>query len=340
MRICLATDSPAPSGMGVHMLTLADALGEHDIVFLAPRDTALFAEARQRYAVKALPEDGGALARYLRTGGFDLVHLHAGIGWEGHEIADAAAAAGVPVIRSEHLPFLLTDTDQQTRYAETSGRLAATIAVSEAVAQSYAASGLCAASPVTIRNGIAPLTDAGGAVRYERFGERPMLLNIGRLAAQKNQTALIDAAVLLAEQGRPVDLVLVGEGPDRAALLAHIAARKAQGYVRLMGHRADVSALMRVADLYVHASAFEGLPLVLLEAMAAGLPIVARPAPGVDEALDIETALLADGGDAEALAAAIATALDRPEEARRRAEAAQQRQQTLFSASRLSLIHI
>lgn len=105
MRICLATDSAAPSGMGVHMLTLAGAMADCEIVFLAPRDTSLFAEARQAYAVKALPDDADHLTAFLRRGAFDLVHVHAGIGWEGHDIVEAAAAAGVPVIRSEHLPL-------------------------------------------------------------------------------------------------------------------------------------------------------------------------------------------------------------------------------------------
>lgn len=337
MRICLATDSAAPSGMGVHMLTLAGAMADCEIVFLAPRDTSLFAEARQAYAVKALPDDADHLTAFLRRGAFDLVHVHAGIGWEGHDIVEAAAAAGVPVIRSEHLPFLLTDARQKERYAGNARHLAATIAVSDAVALSYEESGLVEQRPVTIRNGIAPpALTSSVSVRYERLDARPLLLNIGRLAAQKNQRLLIDAAMLLAAEGRPVDLILAGDGPDRDQLLAHIAGAGAEPYVRLMGHRADAAALLGVADLYVHASQFEGLPLVVLEAMAAGLPIVARSAPGIDEALDETTARLVAGDDARALADAIAEVLDQPEEAARRAAAAQQRQQRDFDAARMA----
>lgn len=336
MRICLATDSPAPSGMGVHMLTLADAL-DCDITVLAPRETALFAEAQRRYPVKALPAHPGEIEAYLRTGAFDLLHLHAGIGWEGHGIAAAAARAGVPVIRTEHLPHLLTDPAQQACYAEAARDVAATIAVSEAVARSYAESGLLAHSPVTIRNGIAaPASRHDTLARFERAGNRPLLLNVGRLAAQKNQALLVDAVALLAAQGRPVELMLVGDGIDREALTRHIRARGAETFVRLMGQRGDVAELMALADLYICASAFEGLPLVLLEAMAAGVPIVALSAPGVDEALNADTASLVPHPDAAKLAAAIADALDNPAQAKARAAAAQERQRDAFTAERMA----
>lgn len=337
MRICLATESPAPSGMGVHMLALAEALPDHDCVILAPSHTDLFCNARGRFAVKDLPSDADALALYLRQGGFDVVHLHAGIGWEGHTITRAAAAAGVPLIRTEHLPQLLTDADEQSDYAAAHQSVAATIAVSDAVAQSYAASGLTSQPLAVIRNGIVPPPCAApGAARFERTASRPMLLNVGRLAAQKNQPLLIDAVMQLAAEGRGVDLVLVGDGPDRARIIAHIQRTRAEGHVRLMGQRADVAALMQQADLYVHASDFEGLPLVLLEAMAARLPIVARSAPGVDEALDQNTAALVAGDDAASLARAIRAALDDPARCRARATRARDRQQRQFAAERMA----
>ena len=93
-----------------------------------------------------------------------------------------------------------------------------------------------------------------------------------------------------------MDLALVGDGCDRAKLAAYIRTRDMGGNVRLMGQREDIAPLMMLADLYVHASVFEGLPLVVLEAMNAGLPIVATPAPGVDEAIDDATATLAAAG--------------------------------------------
>lgn len=341
MRVCMATDSLAPSGMGVHMLTLADALADCEITILAARDTPLFRSAQARFRVRSYNDDADGLTRWLRASGFDLLHLHAGIGWEGHAITRAAARAGVPVVRSEHLPYLLTRPAQQDEYRDAARAIAATIAVSDAVAASYRDSGLLSGPIATIRNGIdhaALAADRTGlaSARFERIDERPVFVSVGRLAEQKNQRLLVDAVAILAARGRAVDLMLVGEGPERAALIAYIRAAGMAGHVRLMGQRGDVPALMAMATAYVHSSVFEGLPLVLLEAMALGVPIVARRAPGVDEALDDRVAMRVGGDDAGALADAMAAVLDDPATAATRAQAAIQRQATNFTAARMA----
>lgn len=338
IRVCLATDSTAPSGMGVHMLTLGDALNDCEVTVLAPAETALFARARQRFRVRAYTEADAALETWLRGAAFDLLHLHAGIGWEGHDIAAAAARAGIPVVRTEHLPHLLTDARQQADYAAASRLVSGTIAVSEAVAASYRDSGLLAGPIAVVRNGIPDLPNcaAFAPVRFERLDDRPLLLSVGRIVAQKRHDLLIDAVGILAGQGRPVDLAIVGDGPDRAALIRRIRDVGMAGHVRLLGERENVAALMGVADIYVHAAAFEGLPLILLEAMAARLPIVAMPGPGIDEALGEDTAILATSDRADALAAAIERALADPVDAERRADAAARRQADQFTAARMA----
>lgn len=339
MRVCMATDSVMPSGMGVHMLALADAMDGCEIVFLAPRSTTLFASAQQRYAVRDYSGVDHALENWLVASAFDVVHIHAGIGWEGHALASAAARAGIPVIRTEHLPCLLTDKPQRDEYAASSHQVAATIAVSDAVAQSYRDSGLPSQPLTTIRNGIASsvaTTCEANTARFERIGERPVLLSVGRLTSQKRHLLQINAVAILAGRGRPVDLMIVGDGPDRAILIDHLRATGLTAHVRLMGQRDDVAALMTAATLFVHSAAFEGLPLVLLEAMAARLPIVAVPGPGIDETLDTETAALAAAPDAIALADAIAATLDNPVLAQTRAGAAAERQATNFTAERMA----
>ncbi len=338
MRICLATDSLAPSGMGVHILALAEALEDCAVTVVAVAGTDLFAAARRRYPVRAWSDDA-AFDTWLRASGFDIVHVHAGIGWEGHGLVRAAVRAGIPVVRTEHLPCLITDEGQRADYADATRLAAAVIAVSDAVAASYRDSGLLhAADATTVRNGIAaPARSVSASLaRYERTGTRPLLLSIGRLTAQKRHDLLVDAVGMLAGQGRPVDLAIVGDGPDRAALIEHMRALGMAGHVRLLGERRDVASLMASADLYVHAAAFEGLPLVLLEAMAAHLPIVAVPGPGIDETLDTDTAMLASAPDAPALAAAIAAALDDPAGARVRAAAAASCQADQFTAARMA----
>lgn len=338
IRACLATDSTAPSGMGVHMLTLADALDDCEVTVLAPAETALFARARQQFRVRAYTGADAALETWLRGAAFDLVHLHAGIGWEGHGIAAAAARAGIPVVRTEHLPHLLTDAGQQEEYAATSRLVSGTIAVSEAVAASYRDSGLLAGPITVVRNGIPDLPTCAtfATNRYERVDDRPLLLSVGRIVAQKRHDLLIDAVAVLAEQGCPVDLAIVGDGPDRVALIRRIRNAGMTGHVRLMGERTDVAALMGLADLYVHAAAFEGLPLVLLEAMAARLPIVAMRGAGIDEALGEDCAILAEDDGPDALAAAIAQAIADPEGAEQRVAAAARRQADQFTVARMA----
>ena len=98
-------------------------------------------------------------------------------------------------------------------------------------------------------------------------------LSIGRLVPQKNQILLIDAFAL---HSWPDDrLTIVGEGPDRKALERHIARLGLAERVELAGHREDVGAFLERADVFVLSSNYEGVPAVIIEALAAGIPIAA-----------------------------------------------------------------
>jgi glycosyltransferase involved in cell wall biosynthesis len=98
-------------------------------------------------------------------------------------------------------------------------------------------------------------------------------LTIGRLAAQKNQRLLLEAFALHAW---PEDtLVIAGDGPDRNRLVERANALRLGSRVRFVGHVDDVRALYARADVFVLSSDYEGAPAVILEALAAGLPIAA-----------------------------------------------------------------
>ena len=91
-------------------------------------------EARaQGLSAQVVAEDGWPAA----LAGARLVHVHAGIGWEGHGLTHAAAEAGAAVVRTEHLPWLLTDAGQIADYAEAVRRVDAVIAVSRAAAAGW-----------------------------------------------------------------------------------------------------------------------------------------------------------------------------------------------------------
>ncbi len=137
--------------------------------------------------------------------------------------------------------------------------------------------------------------------------EEPVrIVSVGRLDPQKGYDVLIDAARICAQRDIVFQITIAGEGPDRAALQRRIAASGLAETVTLMGRSDDVPALLRSADLFVSASRWEGMPNAVLEAMAAGLPVVATSVGGTPElVVQGETGLLVPADDAQALADAL-----------------------------------
>ena len=132
----------------------------------------------------------------------------------------------------------------------------------------------------------------------ERNGSRPLVGNVARLAPQKDHRTLIEAARLVPE----ADFVVVGDGELRGE---H--ERLAAGLpVRFLGTRDDVPELLASFDVFAFPSRFEGLCLAVIEAQAAGVPVVATPVGGIRETVvDGETGLLVPTRDPGALAAAV-----------------------------------
>jgi glycosyltransferase involved in cell wall biosynthesis len=113
-----------------------------------------------------------------------------------------------------------------------------------------------------------------------------VLVSVGTLEPRKNQLALVKLFAKVAERHPRAKLVLVGNGPSRAAIESAVAELGIGPKVRLLGFRSDVPDLLPLADVYVHASLLENCPMVLLEAARAGLPVAAVPAGGVPELLE------------------------------------------------------
>ncbi|MFL6332377.1 MAG: glycosyltransferase [Pyrinomonadaceae bacterium] len=142
-------------------------------------------------------------------------------------------------------------------------------------------------------------------------GER-VVLAVGRLSREKAHADLLRAFARLAreEVGAGAQLVIVGDGPERAPLDTLAAEAGLDGRVIFAGQSGDVAPFYAAADLFVLPSHSEGSPYALLEAMAAGLPVVATAVGGVPEIVsDGESALLVPPRDEQALAAALARAL-------------------------------
>lgn len=156
----------------------------------------------------------------------------------------------------------------------------------------------------------------------------PRILALGRLHPVKDFPLLLRAAARLRAAGVPFRLFLGGEGPEGERLAREARTLGLRGRVRLLGGVAPAltPALYRRVDLFVLSSRSEGLPVVLLEAMATGLPVVATRVGGVPECVgDGETGLLVPPGDPEALAGALRRLLVDPERRARLGRAARER---------------
>jgi len=163
------------------------------------------------------------------------------------------------------------------------------------------------------------------AIRAE-FGARSgqaLVLAVGRLAAQKGFGLLLDAAARWDDIEPGPLLVIAGEGPAAAELQSR--ATSLGLTVRFAGQRADVPALLAAADVFVLPSVWEGQPLILQEALRAGVPIVATRVGGNPGLAGEDAAILVPPGDAPRLADAVRMVLGDPGLAARLRQAAADR---------------
>jgi colanic acid/amylovoran biosynthesis glycosyltransferase len=131
---------------------------------------------------------------------------------------------------------------------------------------------------------------------------------VGRLSPEKGHLGLVDAFAQVLARGASAELRLVGDGPERAHIEARIAEHGLGGRCVLVGQLPEEGALEEVAasDVLVSASFMEGLPVVLMEAMALGVPVVAPRVAGVPELVeDGVSGILFAPADWSALAAAL-----------------------------------
>lgn len=137
--------------------------------------------------------------------------------------------------------------------------------------------------------------------------DRLLIGAVGRLQPEKAFPVLIDAAIALFEKGFDVGVVIAGEGPERAVLEEKLRKTAWGDRIRLLGHCNDMLTLYHALDVFVLSSVREGLPNVLLEAMALETPVVATRVAGVPRLIaDKENGLLVPPGDPLALANAVA----------------------------------
>jgi glycosyltransferase involved in cell wall biosynthesis len=168
------------------------------------------------------------------------------------------------------------------------------------------------------------------------IGEAFMILSTGRLAEQKGLEYLIRAAKRLREDLPTARIVLAGDGPLREQLSKLVSDLGLGDLVTLVGHRSDVGDLLVAADLVVFPSLWEGLSISLLEAMAAGKPVVTTTIGSNREVTnDGETAVLVPPKDPGALAAAIRSLATDPERLAELGREGQQAQRERYTLKRM-----
>jgi glycosyltransferase involved in cell wall biosynthesis len=209
------------------------------------------------------------------------------------------------------------------------GRLATRIVcVCEAERREALEARVCALERTTV---IHNAVDVEAAQKADPGHEVPTILSVGRLAEPKDFVTLARALARL--EPRRFRAQIVGDGPDRERLEAEVTRLGLAGTVQLLGERHDVSTLSAQADVFVLSSRSEGLPLAVIEAMAAGLPIVASAVGGISELVG-PAGLTVPAGDPAALAVSLGRLVDDAQLRRAYGAAARQRALAMFDLPR------
>lgn len=160
---------------------------------------------------------------------------------------------------------------------------------------------------------------------------RAVIVSVGRLVRGKAHRYLVDAMTIVARRHPNAVLVLVGDGPERGRLEQQVRDLALTDRVRFAGTRPDIPTLLAMSAVFVLPSFSEGIPIALIEAMAAGTPVVATAVPGsLDVVVDERHGRLVPPGDAREIADAIGAVLADPAGAAERAARAQARVRASF----------
>jgi glycosyltransferase involved in cell wall biosynthesis len=166
--------------------------------------------------------------------------------------------------------------------------------------------------------------------------DRLFLVSVGRLAYQKGHDILLLSMPAILKEYPNVVLGIVGNGLIREQLESQIVALNLKDSVKLFGNRGDVIRFLAIADIFILPSRWEGLPIALLEAMSAGLPVVATSVEGVEEVVNPgEHGWLVPVEDSCAIAEAIIDLLRHPEKRRVMGLSSRRRIERDFSIDRM-----
>jgi glycosyltransferase involved in cell wall biosynthesis len=323
----LHTEASAGWG-GQELRILAEMQGlrsrGHELELAAPKAARIHGEAAALgFRVHDVPVGrknlAGVLAmrRLLRDGRFDIVNTHSSTDSWLTALANALSARPVPLVRTRHISAPVS-RNAATRWLYNRASAAIVTTGEKLREELVEVNGFRDVATRSVPTGIDPARFQPGDPAVARAElDLPPVFTIGIVAtlrSWKGHRFLIDAVGRLRAQGRPVQLLIVGDGPQRAALEQQVAAAGLADAVRFAGHDPRPERWMRAMDLFALPSyANEGVPQALMQAMMSGLPCTTTTVGAIGEvARDGETAVIVPPQDTAALTAALAGLMDDP----------------------------
>ncbi|HEV2132561.1 MAG TPA: glycosyltransferase [Longimicrobiaceae bacterium] len=310
----------------------AMAPGQHEHPFLLPLRAAGVPVYPLHFGSRDYLRERRAFARLCRQLRPRVVHTH---GYRATVVEGGVARSlGIATVATVHG---YTGGDARNRFYEwlerwVLRRFDVVVPVSRPLASLLARAGVSRERLHLIPNGwgeLSPPFERGGARAALGASDESFLVGwVGRLGREKGLDVLIEALPLL--EDLPLTLSVVGDGRERESLQARAAALGWAERVRWLGTVAEAGRLFAGFDLFVLSSRTEGTPIVLFEAMAAAVPIVATRVGGVPDVLSEAEALLVPPEDPAALAAAARSVFADPAAARARAASARDRLHSEF----------
>ncbi|GJQ29290.1 MAG: glycosyl transferase [Phycisphaerae bacterium] len=306
----------------------------HECVLACPPGAAIGSKVSAHARVHATAIRGDLdvlavrrLARVIRREKPDLVHAHSRRGadvWSGL----AAKVGGVPCVLSRRVDNPESRLAMSTKYR----LFDHVVAISEAIRRVMLSSGMAASRVTCVRSAVdaSPYLRPVDRAAFEREFDLPsgslVIGMVAQLIQRKGHHHLIEALGPLTREFPRLRVVIFGKGPLERAIRAAVQERRLEATVRFAGFRDDLPKWLGGLDVLAHPAEIEGLGVALLQAAAAGVPIVASRAGGMPEAvLEGVTGLLTEPGDAVQLAVALRTLLADESVRRRMGEAGRAR---------------
>jgi len=352
LKILQVYYEPRPAGQTRHVLSLASGLDRrtYHVTVVLPDNLQHSIAAFEQAGVEVVPlplrkvmwqpRAVATLIHLIRQRDFDVVHVHSQEAGLLARVVARIAQARVVIYTPQTIDIRRARLHWLYRLSE---RILAhvtdvLVSVGELDRQRLIQWGIPHNKIVTIPNGVDLSAFDGpvdvGSLRQE-LGlnkDQPLVMQVGRLSAQKAPLAFIEGAARVVQERPDTQFVMVGEGPLREAAAAHIRALDLDEHVHLLGWREDAFKLIAAADVVSLTSRWEGMPHVLLEAMAWSRPVVATAVNGCPEiVVDGTTGFLVLPGNTTTWAGRVLDLLNEPAKAAAMGRQGRERVEERFS---------